>query len=175
MNDRFNKKKQGFRMYDDRWSSKSKPSELYAKEASKRTAVVDDDKLMEIALLQKLHANTKVVGFLVYNGEIKGLRFFDPVKHKFIDIAPWHLNQFNMSKLKLMEIRQIELLRHEAGESDGTVVVEFLTKHEAAGYFRANRMISDQLAAALSGIIHYMPEEEYQQLIRSFTNKVEGD
>lgn len=167
-----NDKSHGFRIYNDRWGPLSKSTGQPLAGAHNRSAAsATENKQMEIALLQKLHAKTQVIGFLVYSGEIKGIRFFDPVKRKFFDIAPWHLNQFNMSKLKLMGIRQIELLRNEAGESRGTVVVEFLTKHEVAGYFRANRMISEQLAAALSGILNYMPEEEYQNLLKSFANQ----
>jgi len=126
---------------------------------------------MELALLQKIHAQTMIVGFLIYKGETKGIRFFDPTKGKFLDVAPWHLNSFAMSKLKLMGVRNIELLRHESGEAQGTVLIEYLTKHELAGYYRANRMIPNDLAQALSAISRYMDESEYQQLI---TQMVEG-
>ncbi|HIW33100.1 MAG TPA: hypothetical protein IAA29_09970 [Candidatus Paenibacillus intestinavium] len=120
---------------------------------------------MEQALLQRIHAQTIIVGFLLYKGEIKGIRFFEPTKGKFIDVAPWHLNSFAMSKLKLMGVRNIELLRHEAGEARGTVLIEYLTKHEIAGYYRANRMIPNDLAEALSTIVNYMDDVAYQQLI----------
>ena len=126
---------------------------------------------MEIALLQKLHAQTKIIGFLVYQNEIKGIRFYDPRKRKFIDIAPWQLNRFALSKLKLMGLRTIDLIRHEGGKSEGTVIVEFISSHEAAGYFRANRMVSNDLAEALSGIVNYMEEEEYQVLLKELSNR----
>lgn len=127
---------------------------------------------MEQALLQKIHAQTIIVGFLRYKGETKGIRFFDPTKGKFIDVAPWHLNSFAMSKLQLMGVRHIELLRHEAGEAKGTVLIEYLTSHEIAGYYRANRMIPNDLAQALSSITRYMDELAYQQLI---TQMIEGN
>lgn len=122
-------------------------------------------KQMEIALIKKLQEKTLIVGFLKYRGEIKGIRFYDPTKSKFIDVAPWHLSSFQLSKLKLMGIRTLELIRYEAGESAGTVLVEYVTRLEAEGYFRANRMISNDLAEALSTIMNVMEEADYQQLI----------
>lgn len=155
---------QGFRIYNDdssiRSSTSSNPQAPMNAQFSS-----PGDKQMEIALLQKLHAKTKIVGFLTYQSEIKGIRFYDPLKRKFIDIAPWQLNRFALSKLKIMGLRTIDLVRHEAGQSEGTVLVEFISKHEAAGYFRANRMVSNDLAEALSGVTNYMAEEEYQMLL----------
>jgi len=171
MNNR-NQYQQGFRIYNDssRTSSvSSKPNNSVNAQSSSQ-----GDKQMEIALLQKLHAQTKIVGFLVYQNEIKGIRFYDPLKRKFIDIAPWQLNRFALSKLKLMGLRTIELVRYEGGKSEGTLLVEFISKHEAAGYFRANRMVSNDLAEALSGIVNYMSEEEYQALIKDFSDNNEN-
>jgi len=166
MNNR-NQYQQGFRIYKDsdhRTTMSSKPiSSVQAQSPS------HGDKQMEIALLHKLHAKTKIVGFLVYQSDIKGIRFYDPTKRKFIDVAPWQLNKFALSKLKLMGIRTIDLVRHEGGQSEGTVVVEFISKQEAAGHFRANRMVSNDLAEALSGIMNYMSEDEYQALLKEFT------
>lgn len=158
----------GFRIYKDYDRPLSKSSSSARTELYSDSKTLIENKQMEVALLRKLHNKTKVVGFLKYKGEIKGIRFYDPTNRKFIDIAPWHLSQFNMSKLKLMEVREIELIRHEAGESEGTIVIEFLTKHELMGHFKANRMITDQLAQALSGILNYMPEEEYQNVLKNF-------
>ncbi|MCR8658979.1 hypothetical protein [Paenibacillus endoradicis] len=129
---------------------------------------------MELALLQKIHAQTMIVGLLRYKGETKGIRFFDPTKGKFIDVAPWHLNSFAMSKLQLMGVRHIELLRHEAGEALGTVLIEYLTHHELAGYYRANRMIPNDLAQALSSITRYMDDLAYQQLISQIVEENKG-
>lgn len=164
MNDRYgNNKQYGFRIYEDLRPSSSASSQN--KVRGSQTLDNHGQKQMEIALLQKLHAQTLIVGFLQYKGEIKGIRFFEPAKGKFIDVAPWHLSSFSMSKLKLMGVRNIELYRHEAGEAQGTVLIEYLTKHELAGYYRANRMIPNDLAQALSTITNYMDDTAYQQLM----------
>jgi len=166
-----NNKQHGFRIYkDDRGSLPKTYERNVAGSAAGASNLGQDDRNMEVAFLKKLHAQTKIVGFLVYHSDIKGIRFFDPLKRKFIDIAPWQLNRFALSKLQLMGIRQIDLVRHEAGESKGTVVVEFLSKYEAAGYYRANRMVSSDLAEALSGITNYMLEDEYQALLKEVQN-----
>jgi len=168
MNSR-NQYQQGFRIYND--SSKTASMSSKPLSSVNEQSLNQGDKQMEIALLQKLHAQTKIVGFLVYQNEIKGIRFYDPRKRRFIDIAPWQLNRFALSKLKLMGLRTIDLVRHEGGKSEGTVLVEFISNHEVAGYFRANRMVSNDLAEALNGIVNYMDEEEYQALLKDLSNR----
>lgn len=167
MNNNYNNRQQGFRIYNDTRT----PSSSSANQAPLRNLQGEQraQKQMEIALIKKLHANTQIVGFLDYRGEIKGIRFYDPTKNRFMDVAPWHLSSFAMSKLKLMGVRHIELLRHEAGESAGTVVIEYLTKHEVAGLYRANRMIPNDLAEALSTVMNVMEDAEYNQLMARIT------
>lgn len=123
---------------------------------------------MERALLLKSYQGTAIVGMLVYKGEIKGIRFYDAVRNQFMDIAPWHLNSFSLSKLKLMGIRQLELFRHEHGDSSKTLLIEFLTKYEIEGQYRPLRMISNQVVEALSKIEQYIPDQEFEQLTSKF-------
>jgi len=169
-------KGQGFRIYNERergFSSKSYKS--MAEKSSPAENLSQHQQSMEINLLQKLHANTVVAGMLMYKDELKGVRFYDPNNRRFIDIAPWHLSRFNVSKLKLIGVRELELIRHEVGNSSGTLVVEFLTKHEVGGLFKANRMVSENLAIALSGIMNYMSDDEYNVVIASFANADKGE
>lgn len=174
MNDK--NKSSGFRIYNDREKGyAARVSKPMAERQFPNEGLIQQQKQMEITLLQKLHANTVVVGLLMYKSDLKGVRFYDPDNRRFIDIAPWHLSRFNISKLKLIGARELELIRHEVGNSAGTLVVEFLTKHEVRGHFKANRMVSDNLANALSGIMNYMSDEEYNIVLASFANTDKGE
>jgi len=123
---------------------------------------------MEKALLLKTYQDTAIIGFLSYKGEIKGIRFYDARRRQFIDIAPWHLNSFSLSKLKLMGIRHLELFRHEHGDTTNTLIIEFLTKEEMQGRYRPIRMISNQVVEVLSTIERYMPDEEFELLKQKY-------
>ena len=155
--------KSGFKIlrHDDKENTSSSSKNLQKK-------VVNFDQNIHVAMLQKLHEHTKIFGLLVYKGELKGIRYFDSANHIFIDIAPWQLKYFNISAMRVIGVRELELSRVEAGPSSGTLVIEYLTQHEMKGIYRPNRMTSNDLAMALSYVKHYVNDAEYELLLQKF-------
>jgi len=149
----------GFRIYKDA-SNNSQPNNVMSAQGNLQ------DPNLQIAMLQKLHNQTKIFALLVYKGEIKGIRYFDFAKRNFIDIAPWQIQFFNISGMQINGVRELELYKVDNDKHNRTLVIEFLTQHEINNLYRPNRMTSNDLAKALSYIMAYVNDVEYENLIQ---------
>lgn len=154
----FERKSGGFRIYNDTTNN------TFSKDTSGNRQNIQDPDL-QIAMLQKLHAETKIFALLVFKGEIKGIRYFDAANWKFIDIAPWQINFFNISGMRLSGVRELELLKVDNGSHNHTLVIEYMTEHEIKKYYKPNRMTSNELAKALSYTMNYLDDNAYSALL----------
>lgn len=160
----FRAKDGGFRMYNGE-SNQPLPKDVINAQG------LGQDADLEVAMIQKLHKQTKIFGLLVYKGELKGIRFYDFSKKQFIDIAPWQLQYFNISGIKVAGVRELELYKVDNEKHNQTLIIQYLTQHEIAEYYRPNRMTSNDLAKALSYTMESVNEAEYEAIISQYRSK----